>query len=890
MQGYPPRLLALCERCPQAMLSRDYWSIKDFVLVKEVGSGAASTVYYALCRKSTQPVAIKMYLKSKLSKLNRRQVEREINIHSSLSHPHIIDFYAAFEDDDRIYLVQEYAAGGDLFDDVKRRGGRLPEREVVQQVLHPYLKALAYLHQRGIIHRDIKPENTVFTKERVLKVTDFGLAINANTERPVTRLGTLDYMAPEVLRCPDKHSPEDNKDRVDLEYDNSVDAWAMGVLAYELIVGRPPFGMSCREATMRAIVAASPSIPEWMSPGAADFIRAALQRTSARRLPVEQLLQHPWITSNVGSVRLHQPVTPVRNPSCGVDAAAAMAAAAAASTIASPSAGGGAAGASAVATLAGEASVTLSSSKSLFYHPSGPYKHLMTTTQTCNSASASELGGGCPGGGGIPVTAAMAYGSDQRPAKRQVQRCQSASMDASTVNGGGGAVTATAAMTPSFGLPAQQGSQPVHVHRLHDNMSYWMTDGNGFRPDPLVGLGDSGNTVPAVSCQLLQSHQQQPVSPAAMMAAAVDGFLWGSAAAATPADHGAINSVGTPGSLGRAQDYYQSQIARAFADAAADAAAASSSAGDGGVVAYGVDAMQQQPGVQTIPEHQYQQYPQLLPLQYTQQQQQQQHLAMMQQQQQVFLFQQQQQQQQMAALEAQQQQQQQMDADSASSGECTTMAAPVEPSIPPRTAADYYRLHLEDVRSAGIGCRTSPGGSRGLSRSFTARHASRTASNAGGGAGSATAAGCGSGGVLHSAMAARLLQNVSSSSSGGSMKRRTPDTHDWDLPQLPTAPLPQQLQLQYMSAAGRTAGGVVQGSPLSRSSDAFVASGGAAAFYTTGGGAAAAATATSGDGGLPTPFGRYPMTSGPSAAPLPLHPTVPIMGSSLSFTSYGSTG
>lgn len=58
-------------------------------------------------------------------------------------------------------------AQGDLFDDVKRRGGRLSEAEVVTSVLHPYLCALVYLHRRGIIHRDIKPENTVFTKERV---------------------------------------------------------------------------------------------------------------------------------------------------------------------------------------------------------------------------------------------------------------------------------------------------------------------------------------------------------------------------------------------------------------------------------------------------------------------------------------------------------------------------------------------------------------------------------------------------------------------------------------------------------------------------------------------------------------------------------------------------
>ena len=59
----------------------------------------------------------------------------------------------------------------------------------------------------------------------------------------MTRLGTLDYMAPEVLRCPDKQMPGDNKERGELEYTTAVDAWALGVLAFELIVGRPPFGM-----------------------------------------------------------------------------------------------------------------------------------------------------------------------------------------------------------------------------------------------------------------------------------------------------------------------------------------------------------------------------------------------------------------------------------------------------------------------------------------------------------------------------------------------------------------------------------------------------------------------------------------------------------------------
>ena len=72
---------------------------------------------------------------------------------------------------------------------------------------------------------------------------DFGLAIDSTAERPVTRLGTLDYMAPEVLVCPDKELPEQNKGNRLLQYGPEVDAWGVGVLAYELIVGRPPFGM-----------------------------------------------------------------------------------------------------------------------------------------------------------------------------------------------------------------------------------------------------------------------------------------------------------------------------------------------------------------------------------------------------------------------------------------------------------------------------------------------------------------------------------------------------------------------------------------------------------------------------------------------------------------------
>ncbi|GAX83095.1 hypothetical protein CEUSTIGMA_g10521.t1 [Chlamydomonas eustigma] len=307
------QLLAISETCPAALHQRESWSIQDFSLIKKVGSGAVSSVYYALCKRSCFRVAIKIYNKSKLTRLNLKQIEREISIHASLHHPHIVEFYAAFEDDNFIYLVLEYAEGGDLFDAVKQRGGRLSEAVVVQHVLHPYLSALMYMHKRGVIHRDVKPENTVFTRDHVLKVTDFGLAVNSAVERPVTRLGTLDYMAPEVLRCPDKHLPNENKERSDLAYTEAVDAWAMGVLAYELIVGRSPFGMADREGTACAITQIPHSFPPWVSKGAASFITAALDKCAATRAPILVLLNHPWMAMHISRDKPLQQFTNVRS-------------------------------------------------------------------------------------------------------------------------------------------------------------------------------------------------------------------------------------------------------------------------------------------------------------------------------------------------------------------------------------------------------------------------------------------------------------------------------------------------------------------------------------------------------------------------------------------------
>lgn len=216
--------------------------------------------------------------------------------------------YAAFEDNDLLYLVLELCEGGDLYRRLKlgSRGGptRLTEDEAAKFVIGPLLAALIYLHRRGIIHRDIKPENICVASNNQIKVIDFGLAINANKEKPVTRLGTLEYIAPEVIICPEKVLPEEYKECKELWYSESCDIWGCGILASELMTGYAPFEKDESEGICRQdqfqdfkhhLLQDDPEIPSHLSLTAASFIKLALTKDPASRPAASELIHHPFL-------------------------------------------------------------------------------------------------------------------------------------------------------------------------------------------------------------------------------------------------------------------------------------------------------------------------------------------------------------------------------------------------------------------------------------------------------------------------------------------------------------------------------------------------------------------------------------------------------------------
>lgn len=302
------KTILVTSSCPAALRLCSPWSYSDFKVRKVLGEGAISTVVLTTCSKSGCDVALKIYHREKLNSMNLRQINREIHIHAGLSHQNIIKLYGAFEDADGIYLVQEFAAGGDLYGELSRHGGYMLEVHVVRHIMTPFLAALAYLHENAILHRDIKPENILLTEHGEVKLADFGLAINMATEAPSSRVGTLDYMPPEIVAisrslpiCKSQMTSGTAQLINQLvatkakTYGLPADIWCCGILAYELLVGGPPFEADTKEATYTRILKTEPVYPAHLSAEARGFIARALAKTPFKRPNIAEMRSSPWL-------------------------------------------------------------------------------------------------------------------------------------------------------------------------------------------------------------------------------------------------------------------------------------------------------------------------------------------------------------------------------------------------------------------------------------------------------------------------------------------------------------------------------------------------------------------------------------------------------------------
>ncbi|XP_049267427.1 aurora kinase A [Rhipicephalus sanguineus] len=260
------------------------WRLQDFEIGRPLGKGKFGNVYLAREKKSKFVIALKVMFKSQLQSNNvEHQLQREIEIQSHLRHPHILRLYGYFHDDTRVYLILEYAPKGELYKELTK--AKMFDDKKSASYIYQVCDALKYCHSKKVIHRDIKPENILIGANGMLKIADFGWSVHAPSSRRATMCGTMDYLPPEMIE--------------NSVYDEKVDLWAVGILIYEFLVGRPPFEANTTAATYDRIRRVDLRFPAHVSDDAKDLISRLLKKDPKQRPTIEEVMAHPWVTSNL---------------------------------------------------------------------------------------------------------------------------------------------------------------------------------------------------------------------------------------------------------------------------------------------------------------------------------------------------------------------------------------------------------------------------------------------------------------------------------------------------------------------------------------------------------------------------------------------------------------
>ncbi|XP_033745274.1 calcium/calmodulin-dependent protein kinase type 1-like [Pecten maximus] len=261
---------------------------KRYIFKEVLGTGAFSEVSLAQDTLESKLVAIKCINRRCLAG-KEESLENEIEVLRRLRHPNIVQLLEVFEEKNNVYLVMELVTGGELFDRIVEKGS-YTEKDA-SSLIKQVLEAVDFMHELGVVHRDLKPENLLYyspKEDSKIMISDFGLSKTEDSGIMATACGTPGYVAPEVL--------------AQMPYGKEVDCWSIGVIAYILLCGYPPFYDENDTALFQQILKAEYEFdsPYWddISQSAKDFISHLMCKDRKKRFTCKQALKFPWISGD----------------------------------------------------------------------------------------------------------------------------------------------------------------------------------------------------------------------------------------------------------------------------------------------------------------------------------------------------------------------------------------------------------------------------------------------------------------------------------------------------------------------------------------------------------------------------------------------------------------
>ena len=262
----------------------DHYTVEFFL-----DEGSFGSVYLARHIKTQNVVAVKAICREQLKKTSvLTDLRNEITTLLDVQHPNLIHLEAVFDDEneEHVFLVMEYANGGDLYTQIVKKDIDYTEHEA-RTIFLQTARAVHYLHTKNIVHRDLKPENIVLSSmenDAGIKIIDFGFATTLADDQVMTEIcGTLGYIAPEILKG--------------LSYNNRCDVWSLGIILYILLSGVQPFFHDDEAEEKRRVFEGDLHFPDESfadCPDAVDLLRNMLRVDPKDRFNMQQVLDHNW--------------------------------------------------------------------------------------------------------------------------------------------------------------------------------------------------------------------------------------------------------------------------------------------------------------------------------------------------------------------------------------------------------------------------------------------------------------------------------------------------------------------------------------------------------------------------------------------------------------------